>query len=234
MLENLPAFVSPFFIAATFLVVGFLLYAVRQKVFDTFPAKLLIFLLPLWLVLQAVLSLGAFHQNTNFFPPTVFAFAALPAFLLIIFYFIFYRKTFIETLPLKILTILHIVRIPVELVLFWLFQAKQIPQAMTFEGGNIDILSGVSAPIIYFFAFRREKTKRLLLIVWNVLALLLLLNIVITSIVTFPSPMQQIAFEQPNRAVMYFPYVWLPSIIVPVVLFSHLAALWKLSRNSLE
>jgi hypothetical protein len=234
MLENLPEFISLFFIATTFLAVGFLLFAIHQRVFETFPAKMLIFLLPLWLVLQAVLSLGGFHQNTNSFPPRVFAFAALPAFLLIIFYFIFYRKTFIEPLPLKILTILHVVRIPVELALFWLFQAKQIPQAMTFEAGNFDILSGVSAPIIYFFAFRYKKTNRLLLIVWNILALLLLLNIVITSIVAFPSLMQQIAFEQPNRAVMYFPYVWLPSIIVSIVLFSHLAALWKLSRNSLE
>ena len=36
------------------------------------------------------------------------------------------------------------------------------------------------------------------------------------------------AFEQPNRAVLFFPYIRLPTIIVPVVLFSHLAALWKL------
>ena len=137
-------------------------------------------------------------------------------------------------MPLKILTILHVVRIPVEIALFWLYQAKQIPQSMTFENGNFDILSGISAPIIYFFAFRNGKTNRFLLIAWNITALLLLLNIVVTAVAAFPSPMQQTAFEQPNRAVMYFPYVWLPSIIVPIVLFSHLAGLWKLSRNSLE
>jgi FtsH-binding integral membrane protein len=96
--------------------------------------------------------------------------------------------------------------------------SETIPQSMTFENGNLDILSGISAPIIYFFAFRNEKTNRLLLIVWNTLALILLLNIVVTAIAAFPSPLQQIAFEQPNRAVMYFPYVWLPSIIVPIVL----------------
>jgi hypothetical protein len=234
MLDNLPAYISPFFIATTFFAVGFLLYAIRRSAFETFPAKLLVFLLAFWLILQAILSLGGFYQNTESVPPRVFAFAAFPAFLLIIFYFIFYRKNFIERLPLKILTLLHVVRIPVEIALFWLYQAKQIPQSMTFENGNLDILSGISAPIIYFFAFRNEKTNRLLLIVWNTLALILLLNIVVTAIAAFPSPLQQIAFEQPNRAVMYFPYVWLPSIIVPIVLFSHLASLWKLSRNSLE
>jgi hypothetical protein len=161
-------------------------------------------------------------------------FAAFPALLLIFFYFIFYRANFIERLPLKILTFLHVVRIPVEIALLWLYQAKQIPQSMTFESGNFDILSGVSAPIIYFFAFRNGKTNRFLLIIWNILALILFFNIVITSVAAFPSPLQQIAFEQPNRAVMYFPYIWLPSVIVPIVLFSHLASLWKLSKNSLE
>lgn len=234
MLDNLPAYISPFFIVTTFLAVGFLLYAIRLSVFETFPAKLSVFLLAFWLIMQAILSLGGFYQNTEFAPPRVFAFAAFPAFLLIILYFIFYRVNFIERLPLKILTLLHIVRIPVEISLLWLYQAKQVPQSMTFENGNLDILSGISAPIIYFFAFRNEKTNRFLLIVWNVIALLLLLNIVVTAIAAFPSPLQQIAFEQPNRAVMYFPYVWLPSVIVPIVFFSHLASLWKLSKNSLE
>jgi hypothetical protein len=41
-------------------------------------------------------------------------------------------------------------------------------------------------------------------------------------------PAQQLNFDQPNRAVLYFPYVWLPAIVVPIVLFSHLAALWQI------
>ena len=45
---------------------------------------------------------------------------------------------------------------------------------------------------------------------------------------SFPSPLQSMAFDQPNRAIMYFPFVWLPSIVVPIVLFSHIASLLKL------
>ena len=234
MLENLPGYISTIFILTTFLTVGFLLYAVRQTVFETTPAKILIFLLAFWLILQAILSLGGFYLNTSSVPPRLFAAAVLPALLLIILYFIFFRKNFIEPLPLKILTLLHIIRIPVEIVLFWLFQEKLIPQAMTFEGRNFDILAGVTAPIIYLISFRRGKINRLLLIVWNIFALLLLLNIIFTSIAAFPSPMQQIAFDQPNRAVIYFPFIWLPAVIVPIVLFSHLASLWKLLKNSLR
>jgi len=43
-----------------------------------------------------------------------------------------------------------------------------------------------------------------------------------------PSPIQKIAFEQPNIAILYFPFCWLPTFIVPIVLFSHLVAVRKL------
>ena len=79
MLENLPGYVSTIFTLTTFLTVGFLLYAVRQTVFETIPAKILIFLLAFWLILQAILSLGGFYLNTSSVPPRLFAAAVLPA-----------------------------------------------------------------------------------------------------------------------------------------------------------
>ena len=99
---------------------------------------------------------------------------------------------------------------------------------MTFEGRKFDILAGITAPIIYWVAFRNGQTNRSLLIIWNFLTLILLFNIVITAFLAFPSPIQQIALEQPNRAVMFFPFIWLPALVVPIVLFSHLASLWQL------
>ena len=35
-------------------------------------------------------------------------------------------------------------------------------------------------------------------------------------------------------AVLYFPFIWLPSVVVPIVLFSHLASLWKLATGKLS
>jgi hypothetical protein len=229
MIENLPGYVSITFILTTFLTVGFLLYAVKQTVFDTVPAKILVFLLAFWIFFTAILALNGFYE-VNTFPPRVFLFGVLPALLLIAAYFIFFRKNFIEKLPLKILTLLSIIRIPVELTLFWLLQAKLVPQSMTFEGRNFDILSGLSAPVIYFLAFRRRETNRTLLIVWNILALGLLLNVVITAILAFPAFSPHAAPEMQARAVAYFPYIWLPTVVVPIVFFSHLASLWKLFK----
>jgi len=44
-------------------------------------------------------------------------------------------------------------------------------------------------------------------------------------------PIQQFAFEQPNRAVLYFPFIWLPSVVIPIFIFSHLAAFWQLLKS---
>jgi len=232
MIESLPGSVSTTFILTTFLTVGFLLYAVKQTVFETAPAKLLVFLLAFWIIFTAVLALSGFYLNYVSFPPRVIAFGVAPALLLIGAYFIFFRRNFIEKLPLKTLTILSIIRIPVEIVLLWLFQNGLIPQSMTFEGRNFDILSGISAPLIYLLAFRGNRVNRPLLIVWNILALGLLFNIVITAIIAFPSINPQLPVELQNRAVAYFPFIWLPAIVVPIVFFSHLASLWKLFKNS--
>jgi len=232
MIENLPGYVSITFILTTFLTVGFLLYAVKQTVFETIPAKILIFLLAFWIFFQAILALNGFHQNTQTFPPRIVLFGVLPTILLIIAYFIFFRRSFIEKLPLKTLTLLSVIRFPVEMVLLWLFQNQTVPQSMTFEGRNFDILSGITAPIVYFLAFRGGRVNRPLLIVWNIFALLLLFNIVITAILAFPAITPNLSLELQNRAVTYFPYIWLPTVVVPIVLFSHLASLWKLLKNS--
>jgi hypothetical protein len=102
---------------------------------------------------------------------------------------------------------------------------------MTFEGRNFDILSGLTAPIIFWLVFRQGKINRLLLLVWNFLALGLLINIVVNAFLSFPFAFQQFAFDQPNRAVLYFPFVWLPTVVVPLVLFCHLASIWQLLSN---
>jgi hypothetical protein len=60
---------------------------------------------------------------------------------------------------------------------------------------------------------------------WNLICLALLANIVIRAVLSLPTDFQQFGFEQPNVAVLQFPYVWLPGLIVPLVLLAHLAAI---------
>jgi hypothetical protein len=135
-------------------------------------------------------------------------------------------KEFLDKLDTGTLILLNIVRIPVEIGLFLLFTDKAIPEVMTFEGRNLDIISGLTAPIVWWLY--KKYRSRALLLSWNILCLALLVNIVGTAVVAAPFDFQQIAFDQPNVAVIYFPFVWLPCCIVPLVLFTHVAMIRKL------
>lgn len=227
-MESFSPAISITFILTTFLCVGILFRAIKRSVLHTLGAKIVVFAIGFWLIFTTILARAGFFLDATGVPPRIALFGIIPAFAFITFLFIAFRSSFIEKLPLRTLTILHIVRIPVEVVLLWLFQSNFVPRSMTFEGNNFDILAGISAPIVYIVAFRAKKVSRPILIVWNVIALGLLANVVVTALLSFPSPMQQLAFDQPNTAIMYFPLIWLPTLVVPIVLFCHLASLFKL------
>jgi hypothetical protein len=234
MIDSVAPYLTVVFVLTTLLTIGLFVRSFRSVRPPGLASKLITFLVPFWLIVTGFLAIDGFYGQFEAFPPRVVSFAVLPAVLLVAVYFAFFRADFVERLSLKTLTLLHVIRIPVEVVLLWLFQAGLVPQVMTFEGRNLDILSGLTAPLIYWLAFRGERPNRGLLIGWNLAALVLLFNIVITAVLSFPSPMQRFGFDQPNIGVTYFPFIWLPAIIVPIVFFAHLAALWKLfaGRNS--
>ena len=192
-----------------------------------FSKKLLIILLS-WMVVHAMLALKGFYLDSNIFPPR-FMFTIIPPIIVIILLFSTRKgKTWIDGLNIKWLTWIHIVRIPVELVLYLISLHQLIPALMTFEGRNFDILSGLTTPFIYYFTLKNNRSNKRLLLFWNIVCLGLLINIVVLAILSAPSPYQKFAFDHPNRALYYFPYIWLASVIVPLVLFSHLASIRKL------
>lgn len=227
-MDAVPAYVSIIFILTTFAAIGFLLMAAKRAGLETLASRVLVFVIPLWLFFQAIVAMGGYYQDRESVPPRLILLGIIPAILLIGVYLIFFRTSFIEKLPLKALTLVHIVRIPVELVLYWLAAAHAVPRMMTFTGYNFDIISGIAAPIVYWFAFRGGEMRRGLILVFNIFGLLLLINIISIAALSLPSPLQQLNYGEANKAVLYFPYVWLPTIVVPIVLFSHLASIYKL------
>src|SRR5690349_31112 len=115
MADHLPPYVSIVFILTTFLTVGFLLTAFRSVSLDIFASRLLVFILPFWIILTGSLAVTGFYDAPGVFPPRLFLFGVLPALLFVFANLIFFRDRLIQKLPLRLLTLLHIVRIPVEL-----------------------------------------------------------------------------------------------------------------------
>jgi hypothetical protein len=137
-------------------------------------------------------------------------------------------------MPLKEITYLNIIRIPVELVLVMLYMHHAIPRLMTFEGRNFDIISGITAPFIAYFGVTKKRLGYPFILVWNFICLGLLLNIVVNALLSAPFPYQKFAFDQPNIAIINFPFSWLPTFIVPVVLLGHLASIRIILKNRLN
>jgi hypothetical protein len=178
--------------------------------------------------MQAIVGLSGFYTITDTMPPRFLLLVLPPLFFIICLFVTAKGRQYLDSLDTKFLTILHIVRVPVELVLFWLFINKAVPELMTFEGRNFDIFSGITAPVIFYFGFIKQQVGRKIILLWNIVCLGLLINIVVNAVLSAPFPFQKFAFDQPNIAVLYFPFVWLPCCIVPLVLLSHLATIRQL------
>lgn len=164
---------------------------------------------------------------------TRFPLLFLPALLFLVFRFATKNgRAFIDNLELPVLTIFHVIRIPVEIVLFWLFIHKSIPEAMTFHGRNFDIFSGITAPFVYYFGFVKKIISKKIILKWNFICLALLLNVVSNALLSLPTRFQQFGFEQPNIALGVFPFVLLPACLVPLVLFATLASIRQLLKKS--
>ena len=220
-MDNIPLYIPVAFILTTLLTV-YIFYRATRK------SRIALAIILIWLALQAAIALTGFYTNTQTLPPK-FMFLPLPPVLLIVILFVTKKgRAFIDSLDIKTLTLLHTIRIPVELVLFWLFSYGAVPQLITFEGRNFDIISGLTAPLVYYFGFVRGTMSKTAIIVWNLICLGLLVNVVTLAVLSVPTPFQKFAFDQPNVAVLYFPYIWLPCCVVPIVLFSHLVTLRRL------
>jgi hypothetical protein len=224
-----PIYVHALFIATTLLTLG-LLYRTFANVSKPIAPKVM-WGLAAWLAVQGIILATGFYTKTDTLPPR-FALAIVPPFIAMI-YFLTNKTSadFLNKILLKDLTLVHICRIPVEIGLLWLYQSRQIPQIMTFEGRNFDILSGITAIIMVWYAFQNGSTKRTPLLIWNIICLALVINIVTIGILAVPTPVQQFGFEQPNIGILTFPFGWLPAFIVPVVMFCHIVSIQQLIRK---
>lgn len=232
MLNTIPYYIAVLFLVITAITFFFIYKIISNAANATVRKRTTVIMMAVagWIILQSILSIShVYSSHLDSVPPLLFRFGLLPV--LLFFSYLFISKSgrnFIDTLPLAQLTYLHSIRIPVEIGLYLIYIYGAVPELMTFEGGNLDILSGLSAPVIGFLYFKKKSIKPQLLLLWNLICLALLFNIVSRALLSAPFPFQKLAFNQPNVAILYFPFILLPSFMVATVLFCHLAAIRKI------
>lgn len=194
--------------------------------FGTGKDRRIVGLLTVWqLVVSYIGYSGLFQQHPFLLPITI-----LFAWVIVIWSV---RIPHFKKLNFKYLLGIHVLRIPVEIVLYQLFLEQKIPRLMTFVGWNWDILPGLIACLfLVYMIIRKRSVNPILLTLWNIYGTFSLLLIFSLALLSSPLPIQQLAFTQPNIAVLEFPFCLLPTCIVPIVFLSHWLLITK--SNSLN
>jgi hypothetical protein len=230
MFPALPLSIIAFFILTTIAALIWF-YKILANVSKT-TAKNFVHISIIWLVFQMWLAINDVYLNgVNTMPPKIVLYGIIPAFIIIAIILILPsgRAFFSQVSAMKLIQF-HIIRIPIELTLFWLYGHKIVPKIMTFSGLNFDIIAGIAALLITLYYNFIGRIKRRVLIVFNVVSLLLLINILTIAALSIQSPIQKFGITDPNVAVLGFPFCWLPVYLVPLVLISHIGSLWKLAH----
>ncbi|MFO0598771.1 MAG: hypothetical protein U0228_25925 [Myxococcaceae bacterium] len=112
-------------------------------------------------------------------------------------------------------------RLPLELLLFAFWRTGDLPQQMTFEGQNFDVLVGLTAPLIAWLLATKRITPRIAL-AWNFLGVALLLNVLRIAVTSFPGPLHADWPGEPLTVVARWPFVLIPALFVPFAAWGHL------------
>ncbi|MFN8341812.1 MAG: hypothetical protein U0V64_09115 [Cyclobacteriaceae bacterium] len=181
-----------------------------------------------WAAVSAFLAIAGVLADFSTFPPRMMLVLFVPLVTLLTLTFLPGTQTVLRQIPIGWLTRLQFFRVVVELLLWMLFMQQLLPVQMTFEGRNFDVLAGLSAPLAAWW-LTKNKTA---MVIWNVCALALLINIIVVAILSLPGPMRYFMNEPANVIVTTYPYVWLPALLVPLAYGLHFFSLRKLLSHA--
>jgi hypothetical protein len=190
--------------------------------------------LGMWFVYAGLLGYFGVLKNSAMRPPGIL-FLLVPVALFLTFFALRVLRsaagaTIAASFPIWILIGLQCFRVGVELFLHQLWKIGLIPKMLTFDGANVDIWIGASAPLAAWLT-TRGKIGTQLAFAWNIVGLCALANVVARAILTAPGPLNLLHTEVPNRMMGTFPFLFIPGFFVPLAVALHLLALRNLAAN---
>ena len=187
-----------------------------------------------WLIYVGLIGYFGVIRNTTMNPPGI-AFIFVPVVVFLVLFIVRMRSSVgarvALAIPLWIILGTQSFRVVVELFLHQLWLDGLIPKLLTFEGGNVDIYVGATAPLIAWWSTRARSRMRLVLI-WNLLGLVALANVVIRAVLTAPGPFNLIHAEVPNLMIGAFPFMFIPGFFVPLAVVLHVLAMRAISSSA--
>jgi hypothetical protein len=119
----------------------------------------------------------------------------------------------------------HAFRVPLELVLHSWAEQGTIPQTMTWDGQNWDIISGALAIMIAPFAIRSRA------LAWgvNVIGFVLLMNVIRVAALSSPLPIGW-GQDPPLLLALHLPYALIAPVCVAAAIAGHIVLTRALLR----
>lgn len=210
------------------LVMGALWANNRVEPGKKWPVRVFRFFVGGYLLLIGVLALDKHFVDFRATPPPIF-FAIIPGFVGMLFV-AFHPLTlkWVREIPQRWLIGLQSFRIFIEIELVCLAKDGLIPKLLTFEGRNYDILVGLTAPFVAWYVHHEHKRGRgspSFVAAWNILGLILLTNGVVHEILSMPTPFQVFTDPPGNLGMALFPWIWVPTFVVPLAYLLHILSL---------
>lgn len=178
----------------------------------------------LWLMLTAALPASGL---VGLAPPTMAGFIVLSTVVPLGLALSKEGRRWATQLPLWSLIGFQAFRLPLEIVLHWWYGEGTIPVEMTWDGYNLDVITGIVS-LIAGLVLVRVPNKA---VAWVATAVgsLLLANVIVTAFRSAPLPVPgNFGAEPPLLLALYAPYAWIVPVCVAGALAGHVIAIRKL------
>lgn len=134
-------------------------------------------------------------------------------------------------LPLAVLVGVQAFRLPLELLMHRAYEEGLMPVQMSYSGLNFDVVTGITAiAVAGLLAAGRMPPWGVRL--WNWMGLALLVNIVVISNLSAPTPLRVFMNEPANEWIARAPFVWLPTVMVLTALLGHIVVFRRLRMEA--
>ena len=212
---------------ATALIAGAIRYLPRRT------AALISAAIAAWLAYVGTLSVSGIVGDASLRPPGI-AYILVPVFVFMIVVVVRSKAALRIALsvPLPLLIGAQVYRVGVELLFHRLWVDGMVPKMLTYQGANVDIVIGLSAPIAAWLS-TKGRTGLKIALAWNALGLAVLANVAVRAALTAPGPFNLIHQELPNLAFGTFPFTFIPGFFAPFAVALHFLAI-RSSRARLK
>lgn len=130
----------------------------------------------------------------------------------------------LRAIPMWAIVLTQAFRLPLELVMHQAAVEGVMPVQMSFSGWNFDIITGTTALIVAPILAAGYGGRKLVL-AWNILGTLLLINILTIALLSTPV-FAAFGPERLNTFVAYPPFIWLPTVMVVCAITGHMI-IWR-------